>query len=150
MANLNRVFLIGNLTRDVELRVTPKGTAIGQFGLAINRQYKAESGELRDDVTFVDIEAWGKQAETLAKYVTKGKPLFVEGRLRFDQWTDTASGQKRSKLKVVLESFQFLGSRGESAEGTQHRNEDARQPAGHAQASSKPAQTENQDEDIPF
>jgi single-strand DNA-binding protein len=143
MANLNRVFLIGNLTRDVELRVTPKGTAIGQFGLAINRQYKAESGELRDDVTFVDVEVFGKQAETLAKYVTKGRPLFVEGRLKFDTWEDKASGQKRSKLKVVLEGFQFLGGR-----------DDAHTPANNAgpapERAAKPAQTENLDEDVPF
>jgi len=111
MANFNKVYLIGNLTRDPELRVTPKGTAICQFGLAVNRQFKDESGAMRDETTFVDIEAWGKQGETVAKYCTKGRPLFVEGRLKFDQWEDKTSGQKRSKLKVVLEGFQFLGSR---------------------------------------
>lgn len=117
MANFNKVYLIGNLTRDPELRVTPKGTAICQFGLAVNRQFKDESGALRDETTFVDIEAWGKQGETIAKYCTKGRPLFVEGRLKFDQWEDKTSGQKRSKLKVVLEGFQFLGSRGDGASG---------------------------------
>lgn len=110
MANLNRVLLIGNLTRDPELRVTPKGTACCQFGLAISRKFKDEAGTDREEVTFVDIEAWGKQGETIAKYVTKGRPLFVEGRLRFDQWEDKTTQQKRNKLKIVLESFQFLGA----------------------------------------
>lgn len=113
MANFNKVYLIGNLTRDPELRVTPKGTAICQFGLAVNRQFKDESGSVRDETTFVDIEAWGRQGETISKYCSKGRPLFVEGRLKFDQWEDKTSGQKRSKLKVVLEGFQFLGGRGE-------------------------------------
>ena len=113
MANFNKVYLIGNLTRDPELRVTPKGTAICQFGLAVNRQFKDESGSVRDETTFVDIEAWGRQGETISKYCTKGRPLFVEGRLKFDQWEDKTSGQNRSKLKVVLEGFQFLGGRGD-------------------------------------
>ena len=117
MAYLNKVFLIGNLTRDPELRVTPKGTAICQFGLAISRQWKDESGQMREEATFVDIEAWGRQGETISKYCTKGRPLFVEGRLKFDQWDDKTTGQKRSKLKVVLENFQFIGSRGDGAGG---------------------------------
>jgi single-strand DNA-binding protein len=110
MSNFNKVYLMGNLTRDPETRVTPKGTAIAQFGLAINRSWKDESGQKRDETCFVDIEAWGKQGEVIAKYCTKGRPLFVEGRLKFDQWEDKTSGQKRSKLKVVLENFQFIGS----------------------------------------
>ena len=116
MASLNKVMLIGNLTRDPELRVTPKGTAICQFGLAVNRQFKDESGATRDETTFVDIEAWGKQGETVAKFCTKGKPLFVEGRLKLDTWDDKTTGQKRSKMKIVLENFQFLGGR-EAGEG---------------------------------
>ena len=112
MASLNKVFLIGNLTRDPELRVTPKGTAICQFGLAVNRQYKDDSGATRDETTFVDIEAWGKQGELVAKYLTKGSPAFVEGRLRLDQWEDKTSGQKRSRLKIVLDNVQFLGRAG--------------------------------------
>lgn len=117
MANLNKVFLIGNLTRDPELRVTPRGTPICQFGMAISRQFKDESGQTREEATFVDVEAWGKQGEIISKYVTKGRPLFVEGRLRFDQWEDKTSGQKRSRLKVVLENFQFLGGRDANAGG---------------------------------
>jgi single-strand DNA-binding protein len=108
MAYLNKVFLIGNLTRDPELRVTPKGTAICSFGLAVNRQYRDESGTARDETTFVDIEAWGKQGELVSKYLTKGSPCMVEGRLRLDAWEDKTSGQKRSKLKVVLDNVQFL------------------------------------------
>ena len=111
MANLNRVLLIGNLTRDPELRVTPKGTAICQFGMAISRKFKDEAGTEKEEATFVDVEAWGKSGELIAKYCAKGRPLFVEGRLRFDQWEDKATQQKRSKLKVVLENFQFLGGR---------------------------------------
>lgn len=112
MPNLNRVMLMGNLTRDPEIKYTPKGTAIAQIGLAVNRVYSLpDSGEKREEVTFIDVEAYGKQAETIGEYCKKGRPLYVEGRLRLDTWDDKASGQKRSKLKVVLESFQFLGSR---------------------------------------
>src|SRR4051812_46479027 len=117
MASLNKVFLIGNLTRDPELRVTPKGTAICQFGLAVNRQFKDESGAAREEVTFVDIEAWGRQGELVSKYLSKGSPAMVEGRLKFDQWEDKTSGQKRSRLKVVLENVQFLSSRGAGGAG---------------------------------
>lgn len=107
MAYLNKVFLIGNLTRDPELRVTPKGTAICQFGIAVNRQFKDESGATRDETTFVDIEAWGKQGELVSKYLTKGSLAMVEGRLKLDQWEDKTSGQKRSKIKVVLDNVHF-------------------------------------------
>jgi single-strand DNA-binding protein len=117
MANFNKVYLMGNLTRDPEMRVTPKGTAICQFGLAISRTWKDESGQPKEETTFVDIEAWGKQGEVISKYCAKGRPLFVEGRLKFDQWEDKTSGQKRSKLKVVLENFQFIGSREGGAAG---------------------------------
>lgn len=110
MASFNQVILVGNLTRDPETRVTPKGTAICQFGIAVNRQFKDESGQTRDETTFVDIEAWGRQAELIAKYLTKGSPALVQGRLKLDQWEDKQSGQKRSKLKVVLENIQFLGA----------------------------------------
>ena len=164
MANLNRVLLIGNLTRDPELRVTPKGTAICQFGLAISRSFKDESGQTREEATFVDIEAWGKQGELIAKYCTKGRPLFVEGRLRFDQWEDKQTQQKRSKLKVVLENFQFLGGReggapgaGGSAsggdEGGEHSYERPSAPPPRAPGGGRPApapQHDINDEDVPF
>lgn len=153
MANFNKVYLIGNLTRDPEVRVTPKGTAICQFGLAVNRQFKDESGALRDETTFVDIEAWGKQGETIGKYCTKGRPLFVEGRLKFDQWEDKTSGQKRSKLKVVLEGFQFLGGRGEGGAAPAGGDE-GETPERHSpppRSASRPAAAqESPDEDVPF
>jgi single-strand DNA-binding protein len=107
MASFNKVIMIGNLTRDPELRTTPKGTAVCSFSLALNRHYKTESGEERDETTFVDIEAYGKQAELIAKYVPKGRPLMVEGRLKLDSWEK--NGEKRSRLKVVTENFQFMG-----------------------------------------
>jgi single-strand DNA-binding protein len=109
--------LIGNLTRDPELRVTPKGTSICQFGLAINRTWKDDAGQTREDVTFVDCEAWGKAGENIAKYMTKGRQLFVEGRLQLDQWEDKQTQQKRSRLKVVVENSQFLGSPKDGAPG---------------------------------
>jgi single-strand DNA-binding protein len=117
MAYLNKVFLIGNLTRDPELRVTPKGTAVCQFGLAVNRQYKDESGATRDETAFIDIEAWGKQGELVSKYLQKGSLAFIEGRLRFDSWEDKQSGQKRNKLKVVLDNVQFLSRSGGGSGG---------------------------------
>lgn len=119
MAYLNKVFLIGNLTRDPELRVTPKGTAICQFGLAVNRQYRDESGATREEVAFIDIEAWAKQGELCSKYLQKGSLAFIEGRLRFDSWEDKQTGQKRNKLKVVLENVQFMprGSGGQQGAG---------------------------------
>ena len=159
MANFNKVLLLGNLTRDPELRVTPKGTSVCQFGLAVNRQFKDESGQSREEVTFVDLEAWGKQAETIAKFLTKGRPLFVEGRLKFDQWDDKASGQKRSKLKVVLENFQFLGGREGGAPGAAPSGGEEgvdqtaeRSPAAPApRAPGKPAAPASDiDEDVPF
>ena len=165
MASLNKVMLIGNLTRDPELRVTPKGTAICQFGLAVNRQFKDESGATRDETTFVDIEAWGKQGETVAKYLTKGRPLFVEGRLKLDTWDDKTTGQKRSKMKVVLENFQFLGGRegGEAGgpaggapraassgdEGIDQTIE-RHTPPPRSNARPTPPPQDNIDEDVPF
>lgn len=109
MASVNKVILIGNLTRDIELKSLPSGSAIAQIGLAVNREWKDKDGEKKEEVTFVDCEAWGKTAEVMAKYLAKGRPVFIEGRLKLDQWEDK-DGSKRSKIKVVVESFQFLGS----------------------------------------
>jgi len=110
MASFNKVILVGNLTRDPELRYTPKGTAIAKFGLAVNRVWTNEAGEKKEEVTFVDIDVFGRTAENVAQYMRKGSPLLVEGRLRLDQWDDKQTGQKRSKLGVVGEIIQFLGS----------------------------------------
>jgi single-strand DNA-binding protein len=161
MPSLNKVLLMGNLTRDPELRVTPKGTSICQFSLAINRQFKMESGESREEVIFVDVEAWGKQGETIAKYVTKGRPLYVEGRLRLDQWEDKNTKEKKSKMKVVLEQFQFLGdSRGGGGGGggasgpeagiDQTASPERHSPPARPSGGAKPGSTENLDEDVPF
>jgi single-strand DNA-binding protein len=109
MASFNKVILLGNLTRDPELRYTPKGQAVAKLGLAVNRSFKLESGETREEVTFIDVDAWGKQAELIGQYLRKGSPLFLEGRLKLDQWDDKTTGQKVSKLRVVMESFQFIG-----------------------------------------
>jgi single-strand DNA-binding protein len=111
MPNLNKVMLMGNLTRDPEIKYTPKGTAIAVFGLATNRSYTLESGEKREEVTFVDCEAYARLAEIIGEYCKKGKPIFVEGRLKLDTWDDKTSGQKRSKMKVIVEVMQLLGSR---------------------------------------
>jgi single-strand DNA-binding protein len=111
MPNLNKVMLMGNLTRDPEIKYTPKGTAIADIGLAVNRNYTTESGEKREEVTFVDVTLWGRVAEIVGEYCKKGRPLFVEGRLQLDTWDDKATGQKRSKLKIVGENIQLLGSR---------------------------------------
>src|SRR5256885_14508233 len=110
MASFNRVILAGNLTRDPELRYTPKGLAISKIGLAVNRTWKNEAGETKEEVTFVDVDSFGRQAEVIAQYFKKGSPILVEGRLRLDQWDDKQTGQKRSKLGVVLEGFSFLDS----------------------------------------
>jgi single-strand DNA-binding protein len=160
MPSLNKVLLMGNLTRDPELRVTPKGTPICQFSLAINRQFKMESGETREEVIYVDVEAWGKQGETIAKYMTKGRPLYVEGRLRLDQWEDKTTKEKRSRMKVVLEQFQFLGDNrgapgpGGSAGVAEPGIDQTASPERHSpparSAAPKPAAQENLDEDVPF
>lgn len=113
MASLNKVFLIGNLTRDPEIRRLDSGTTVAKFGLAVNRNYSTASGERREETTFVDVTAWGRQAEVIGQYLSKGRPVFVEGRLRLDSWT-AQDGTKRNKLEVVLENFQFLGSRGDA------------------------------------
>ena len=109
MASFNKVILMGNLTRDPELRYTPKGTAVARIGLAVNRVWKTETGETREEVTFVDIDAFGRQAETISQYLKKGNPILVEGRLHLHTWEDKQTNQKQSKLRVDLESFKFVG-----------------------------------------
>ena len=115
MASFNKVILAGNLTRDPELRYTPKGTAVAKIGLAVSRTWTGEDGQKKEEVSFIDIEAWGRQGEVIAQYMKKGRPLLVEGRLKLDSWEDKNTKQKVSKLKVVLESFSFIDSnRGEA------------------------------------
>ena len=127
MASFNRVLLIGNLTRDPEVRYTPKGTPVAEIGLAVNRVIPgSEEGERREEVTFVDVTLWNRQAELAEQYLKKGRAVFIEGRLQLDTWDDKQTGQKRSRLRVVAENLQFLDSR--------------RDAEGSASASSSPAQ----------
>ena len=138
MASLNKVMLIGNLTRDPEIKYTPKGTAIADIGLAVNRTYSTDSGEKREEVTFIDVTLWGRVAEIVGEYCKKGRPLFVEGRLQLDSWDDKTTGQKRSKLKVVGENIQLLGSREGGAGGSGGGGEMG-ESRGEARAESRPA-----------
>ena len=116
MPNLNKVMLMGNLTRDPELRYTPSNTAVVNLGLAINRRWRNQQGEQQEETSFIDCEAWGRTAEVINQYLKKGRPIFIEGRLKLDQWQDKDGGN-RSKLKVVVENFQFVDSRGGGGEG---------------------------------
>ena len=155
MANFNKVILAGNLTRDPELRYTPNGKAIAKFGMAINRNWTTDTGEKKEEVTFVDIDSFGRQAEVISQYLKKGRPVLIEGRLKLDQWDDKQSGQKRSRLGVVLESFSFLdsGNRGEGGGGAPDAPRSrpapvpatATAPAGGGDDSSPPAE-----DDVPF
>ncbi len=115
--SFNRVFLMGNLTRDVELRHLPNSsTAVANIGLAVNRRYRTQSGEQREEVTFVDCDAFGRTAEVMSQYLQRGRPVFIEGRLKLDQWQDQ-QGNNRSKMKVIVESFQFIDSQGGNSGG---------------------------------
>lgn len=164
MASYNKVTLIGNLTRDPEIKYTPKGTAIADIGLAVNRTYTTDGGEKREEVTFIDVTLWGRVAEIVGEYCKKGRPLFVEGRLQLDTWDDKATGQKRSKLKVVGENIQLLGGReggggGEHSESRSEGRSEGRpqqsRPAAGRPASPPPRPPADPDldapeDDIPF
>lgn len=115
--NYNRVTLAGNLTRDPQVRFFANERAVADFGLAINRRFKTPDGQQKEETTFVDVEAWGRTAELVGQYLTKGSPCFIEGRLRLDSWDDKKTGEKRSKLKVVADSVQFLSTRGDRGQG---------------------------------
>jgi single-strand DNA-binding protein len=157
MPSYNKVLLMGNITRDIELKHTPSNQAVAQIGLAVNRRFKTKEGETKDEVTFVDCEAWGRTAEVMQQYLSKGKPVFIEGRLKLDQWQDKEGGN-RSKLKVVVESFEFIDSRG-GGSGSSAAGEYTSAPAPAARSSvaakPQPAYTGPQHEplaedDIPF
>jgi single-strand DNA-binding protein len=118
MGSYNKVLLMGNITRDIEVRTLPSQSSVAQIGIAVNRKWRdSNSGELREEVTFVDCEAFGKTAENIAKFFAKGKPIFIEGRLKLDQWKDKTDGSNRSKLKVIVESFEFVESKGGGGPG---------------------------------
>jgi single-strand DNA-binding protein len=151
MANFNRVILMGNLTRDPELRYTPKGTAIARLGLAVNRRWKSETGEMKEEVTFVDVDAFGKTAETIAQYMKKGRPILMEGRLRYETWDDKQTNQKRSKLGVVLESFSFVDSNRAEGGGEAPRPRAAAPAAASAPAGEpEPDVPPHEQDDVPF
>jgi single-strand DNA-binding protein len=144
MANLNKVMIIGNLTRDPELRHTPKGTAVAELGIAINRVWRDEQGQKQEDTTFVDVTLWGRQAEVAQQYLSKGSPCYIEGRLTLDTWDDKTTGQKRSKLKVVGETLQLLGA---GIRGGQSSSAPASAPPANPEPSYL---SDSLDADIPF
>jgi single-strand DNA-binding protein len=121
MASFNKVILLGNLTRDPELKYTPKGTAVAQIGLAVNRVYSNDQGEKVEEVTFVDVDLFGRTAEIANEYLRKGRPVLIEGRLKLDSWDDKQTGQKRSRLKIIGEAMQLLGSRDNAGGGEEQR-----------------------------
>ncbi len=143
MANFNKVFLMGNLTRDPELRYTPSGTAVASMGLAVNRKWRSKDGQDKEETTFVDLSAFGRQAEVMSEYLSKGRPVFIEGRLKLDQWQDKSTGANRSKLTVTVENFQFLGSRGDQSAPRRQSPPGGGKPSGGNQAPLT-------DDDIPF
>lgn len=162
MSSFNKVILMGNLTRDPEMRVTPNGMAICKIGLAVNRQFTTQDGERREEVTFVDIDAFGRQAEVIAKYMSKGRPILIEGRLRLDQW-ETPQGDKRSKLGVVCENFQFVGGREDGGGSPREGAGDDRAAPASRSGGSRSGNSENSgsasggsgsdkldDDDVPF
>jgi single-strand DNA-binding protein len=136
MASFNKVILLGNLTRDPEVRYTPKGSAVCDLGLAVNRNYTLDNGEKREEVTFVDVVLWARLAEIAGEYLKKGRPVFIEGRLQLDTWDDKQSGQKRSKLRVIGETMQLLGSRPGGGGGGESSDEE--RPARAAARTSPP------------
>ena len=156
MANLNKVMLIGNLTRDPELRHTPKGTAVSEISMAINRVWNNDQGQKQEETTFVEVTLWGRQAELAQQYLTKGRPVYIEGRLNLDTWDDKETGKKRSKLRVIGENMQFLSSGtggGSSERSSQASSPSQRQssPQGSPQgASAAPTDDYPEDDDIPF
>jgi len=154
MAKFNKVILAGNLTRDPELRYTPKGTAIAKITVAINRTWKSETGENKEEVTFVDVDAFTRQAELIGQYFKKGRPILVEGRLKLDQWEDKNTHQKQSKLKVVLESFSFLdsnrGGEGGMPAEAPRRATTAATPNAEAPAAPEPNGAPVEEDDVPF
>ena len=149
MASFNKVIIAGNLTRDPELRYTPKGTAVAKIGLAVNRTWLGEDGQKKEEVNFIDVEAWGRQAEVIGQYMKKGRPLLVEGRLKLDTWEDKNTKQKQSKLKVVLESFSFIDSnRGDTEQAG--RSAPASRPAAAAPAEPVAGDEPPASDDVPF
>jgi single-strand DNA-binding protein len=153
MASFNKVILLGNLTRDPEIRYTPKGSAVADIALAVNRNYTLDTGEKREEVTYVDVVLWARLAEIAGEYLKKGRPVLIEGRLQMDSWDDKQSGQKRTKIRVVGETMQLLGSRPAAGSGGESEEADrsARTSGGKPSAPPpKAAPSEPDDDEIPF
>lgn len=152
MSSFNKVMLMGNLTRDPEVRTTPSGLTIAKLGLAVNRRYKTKEGEQREETTFVDIDAFGVQADVIQRYCSKGKALFIEGRLKLDQWQDAKTGENRSKLGVVLENFQFIGGRSDGGDSSGDGGSDYSASSRRSDAPSSTSARNNveEDDDVPF
>lgn len=162
MANLNKVMIIGNVTRDPEIKYTPQGKAVVDIGIAVNRTFTPEGGERREETTYIDVTLWGRTAETAAEYCKKGRSVYVEGRLQLDSWEDKASGQKRSKLRVVGENYQLLdrrpggasGSAGSGGGDEEYSERPARREAssggGFSKGSNTAPQPPIEEDDIPF
>lgn len=150
MASFNKVILMGNLVADPEMRVTPGGMSICKFTLAVNRQFTTKEGEQREEVAYVDVDAFGRSAEVISKYLNKGSPILVEGRLRQDKW-ENQQGEKRSKLMVVCETFKFVGGRDEGASSNSSDYERTAPPPRQTKAASNNAnEDQDLDEDVPF
>jgi single-strand DNA-binding protein len=149
---MNLTILKGNLTRDPEMRYTPKGTAIAAFGIGINRKWTTEDGTAKEEVSFFDIEAWGRTAETIAQWFKKGQPILIQGRLKQDSWTDKQSDEKRYKIKIVLEHFEFCGeSKGSSGDApAQPATPRSTRPASAPTAQTDANQLPPDDNDVPF
>ena len=163
MANYNKIIMVGNLTRDPQLKYLPSQTPVAEFGLAVNRRYRTAQGEDREEVAFIEMSAFGKQAEVINQYCQKGKPLFIEGRIKYDQWDDKETGQKRSRLSVIVENFQFLPSRdggGENSHSTADKGEKKQESLWKESPNARPAKKARQtagagnakykEADIPF
>lgn len=148
MASFNKVILIGNLTRDIELKYLPKGTAVCNLSLAVNRRWKNEAGEEKEEVYFADCKAFGRQAETIGQYVKKGHPLMVEGRLTREEWDDKKTGEKKSATRIMIETFQFLKGRDEGA-APAPRREAAPAPRSESAPAGAPKPDLDED-DVPF
>ena len=160
MASLNKVLLIGNLTRDPEVRMLPSGNPVCSFGLAVNRAFRDAEGNNRDETAFIDCECFGRKGEAISRFFSKGRPIFVEGRLKLDQW-ESQSGEKRSKLRVVVENFEFVDTKQDADRGYGGGEQSAapapapaqQQPAAGpapAEGQAAPPPDADLDEDVPF
>jgi len=148
MASLNKVLLMGNITRDIELRYTPRGTAVADISIAINRSWKDDSGNRQDETTFVDCTLWGKTAELAHKYLAKGRGIFVEGRLQMESWDDKDTGKKRTKMKIIGENIQFLPSGDRNA--SQSSSQSSPPPQSSHTSQAPPPSYASEENDIPF